>query len=487
MSQPDPHQQIHQLEWAKAELKRLQETYFRTLKKLPGLKPIILNFDELMPHLYSLIHYTVRLAQDVHCYYFDRERFDIVHMEMLLGKVQDAQQIILKQIRYLIGYYNQLLKEVEYLGPVQPPPLPENTYQYLNTLKRYLDTEFESVLQEVLGLQHFKSSILPRLIKVNSQAEHQDKQCWVQIQRAISRAVKCYIALGSHTNIQVNTTVGQANLILEEVRSPDSETAIEEEPFVRLCRHKDDILNRLAEQLEWVSHFTNLYFLPKLQEYVPSVLDFFIEFFGQDREVYQAFTDYMLQLITWVQENEYPVKIQEERVGIYKRRGDEMVCVGSHIRDREVLFILWDEFPEALKANLDKGSIVIPEKTPYLLQLGIAYFDAKHPPEARYHTPPSGYFMFFLHEEAYGRLRLRLSKEKKKERKVTQVLTEIGNFQYHALSNELLHQWKDLILYHLIVLERRYRLPLPQKLRDYLVEVLPVYEAPPEGPRVTSP
>ena len=52
------------------------------------------------------------------------------------------------------------------------------------------------------------------------------------------------------------------------------------------------------------------------------------------------------------------------------------------------------------------------------------------------------------------------------------LFTETGNKQFYALNNDLLMEWKELILYHLVVLEQKYPVPLPALLKDYLVSAL---------------
>ncbi|MCP4754645.1 MAG: hypothetical protein GY866_27500 [Proteobacteria bacterium] len=217
-SSADP---LQQLKWVQEQLLRIQAVCAKTLNKAPHLKEIIYDFSELADTLLIVTGKAIQLHQLVDAYYSeDSIEFETKTIVNLLLEVARTRDNILVQVKELIEYYNDLAEWTEQISGMENKKLPYDTYRYMQTLKRYIETEQTTTEQQLIGLQYYSQSEVQSVIQISVHSKHSAKQKYLEIQQVVGRVVKCYIALAGHTQLSVTPIVESAYEVVELISCP---------------------------------------------------------------------------------------------------------------------------------------------------------------------------------------------------------------------------------------------------------------------------
>lgn len=458
---PNPKTQVQQLEWVREELIQLQNIHLETLRTSPHLKDIIFEVDSLMLNLFTLIQFAIKLAKQVYLYYFDNAQFDMAQLVDLLEKVEHSQKVILNQIQYLISYYNELVEKADQISDQKNKTLPLDTHRYIKTLKRYIDTHLGDIRRELHELRHLEQETIQSLSEISSFSEHTEKQLYIEIQRVISRVVKCYIALASHTNVQVDKTVITAHEIIEEEENLERWATPQDgiDPYEALCEHYAAELEELVSHMQWTHHLLNRFLLPKLSDYIPSASLPFSNFFEKNTKLLDAFTEFVTKVFQVTRE-ENPCRPQTEVVGqVEWERGQQVIK--NIVRDREIMMIMSDTLPYVHKLVFQGKSREFVKGTEFVIKFGVTYFDMNKALQYRGTSEPMGYIQLFLHHS----LMIGLHHPEVHE-------LYVGQEVYLSLDEEQAHSWRHTILLALISLGLKYEVKPSKYLQGYLVKIL---------------
>jgi hypothetical protein len=435
--------QVEQLIWIKNELLRLQEVYETVLTLSPALKRLIIDVNELTIHLLKLIEYTVLLAGQVQAYHRRSKYFNLEKTTKLLNQVEEARQVIINHIRYLVSYYNRLATLAGDISDTKNALIPDDVYKYTSTLKRFIDLELDRSRDELAALLKIGPEILMRLEDITRDSEHKHKQLYIDIQRVIARVVKCYIALAGQANITAEIAIHQSDDIIKEETAVDS--------YQRLQQRRADELNILVSKMEWAYNILNRFLLPNVKDYVPREAERFIRFFENNEKLLNNFTEFVTEVVEkTIDEN--PNKPQP--VVIYKR--DPILGKMEKLeRNREIMLIIIDKLPHNMPVTYFGQTIQVREKSEFIIKFGVTYFSES--PEAT----PIGYVQVFLPHQTLDVFDIPNANE-----------IYVGKKVYISLNEEQTNRWREIILLSLMAVGMKYGV-LPSKyLQRYLIQKL---------------
>lgn len=446
-----PDDQVRQLNWVKAELLRLQEVYQQVLQVSPDLKSVILDFEELMGNLFTLIKYAVLLAKQIQAYYFGSEEFSFKKMLDLLNQVEEAQQIIISQIEYLIDYYNDLATQAGVISEMENTLIPRDAYLYAEILKRYIDLELAKSKNELVELGQIHPTTIQSLDNISRNSEHACKQIYIEIQRVISRVIKCYIALASQANVNVDKTVYQTKDIIEKENAVD--------PYQQLCKIREEELNDLVSNMEWSRNLQNRFLMPKVLDYVSKEAQRFLNFFENNEKLLQSFTKFVREVFEKTSAIN-PCKKQTETVyrntdvrGMKKWQGE--------VRDREIMLIISDKLPMKHRFSFNKKTIQLKKGSEFIIKFGVTYFDQNKFEKYRINTRPTGYVQIFLLDKILGVF---------DDPEVHELY--VGKKVYLSLNEDQTNDWRDIILLSIMSVGIKYSVNPPEYLQRYLIKRL---------------
>jgi|GEM_PF-4814720 len=446
-----PGDQVRQLNWVKKELVQLQQIYHQTLRVSPDLKKIILDFGKLMEHLFALIKLTLLLAEQVNAYYFESEKFSFEKMLNLLKKVKEAQQTIINHIIYLIEYYNTLAMQASSISKSSNALIPQDAYLYIKPLKRYLDTELRKTKQELKELRYINSDIIQSLAHISQNSQYANKKIYLEIQRVISRVVKCYIALASQTNVNVDKTIRQTNEIIQKEDIGD--------PYQELCSLWKVELKALVSNMEWAFNILNRFLLPKVLEYLPKEGLRFLNFFDNNEKLLGGFTKFVQEVFEKTSTLN-PCRAQTDVV-YRKKRVNGIWEDQQEIRTREIMLIISDQLPMDHSFSFHRKNIKLKKGQEFIIKFGVTYFDQHKSIQHRADSKPVGYVQVFLQDSILGSFDDPEAHE-----------LYVGDQVFISLNEQQTNSWRDVILLSLIAAGMKYDVKPSEYLRQYLVKIL---------------
>lgn len=435
--------QVVRLNWIKNELLRLQDVYENVLKLSPILKQLIIDVNELTDHLLKLIEKTVLLAGQVTAYHRHSKIFSLEKITKLLDQVEEARQVIINHIGFLIGYYNRLATLAGVIGDTKNVLIPDDAYKYTSTLKRYIDQELDRSRDELAALLKISPAILMILKDITQDSEHEHKQLYIDIQRVIARVVKCYIALAGQASITAEVTIKQSNTIIKK------EIAID--PYQRLQENRKQDLDILVSKMEWAHNILNRFLLPNVKDYVPKEAQRFVRFFENIEKLLNDFTEFVTEVANkTIHEN--PNKPQP--VFIYKRdpiKGG----VKRMEKNREIMLIIIDKLPRKMPVTYAGKTIQVSSKSEFIIKFGVTYFSESTD------ATPIGYVQVFLPHQTLEVFNIPNANE-----------LYVGRKVYVSLNETQTNLWREIILLSLMAVGMKYDV-LPSKyLQRYLIQKL---------------
>lgn len=203
---------LHQLNWVQEHLQGIQIAYQKTLAAAPYLQDVVYDFTDLTKSLFTITKQAIELSRLIHSEYSTGETgIRLADAESLLLNVEKTKDAILFQVNTLIEYYNQLAEMSSQLSGKENSKLPFDTYRYMNTLRQYIDSEYEKTEKQLTCLPDYSLADFQAISQISELSEYTDIKKYLDIQQIIARVVKCYIALAGHTQVSVNPIIKSAH------------------------------------------------------------------------------------------------------------------------------------------------------------------------------------------------------------------------------------------------------------------------------------
>ena len=245
--------------------------------------------------------------------------------------------------------------------------------------------------------------------------------------------------------------------------------------YRKLCLQYQKLLLPLSKSLKRSKdECTSPFFMTRCEEYTSDQTVFFEQFFSDQKNPYVGFRRFVLDLLNqrgeefharerWDPDPRLEQKKNLPKEAFFSREAP--IMVGGMERKTEWSLFLSGAFPAQTLFPMPKGEkMQIKKNTPFVIQLGTAFFDqdqlhqSERKDEPASMTHPDGFFRLMLRGQVFSR---------------KSSVVYFGKAPYFTATRDQALQSRGWVLLMLIAVSLRFAIDFSQPLKKYLVENLP--------------
>ena len=245
--------------------------------------------------------------------------------------------------------------------------------------------------------------------------------------------------------------------------------------YRKLCLRYQKLLLPLSKSLKRSKdECTSPFFMTRCEEYTSDQTVFFEQFFSDQKNPYVGFRRFVLDLLNQrgeefhARERWDPDPRLEQKKNLPKEAffyREASIMVGGMERKTEWSLFLSGAFPAQTLFPMPKGEkMQIKKNTPFVIQLGTAFFDqdqlhqSERKDDPASMTHPDGFFRLMLRGQVFSR---------------KSSVVYFGKAPYFTATRDQALQSRGWVLLMLIAVSLRFAIDFSQPLKKYLVENLP--------------